>query len=62
MRHGDHLPQSEAETSAYSDVVGGPIQGIIEIKKAYDTLDQERCLEIIVAHGSGSRMEHLLRK
>ena len=34
----------------------------LDLKRAYDALDWERCLEILVAYGVGTRKERLLCK
>ena len=34
----------------------------LDIKNAYDTLDQERCLEILVTYGVGPRTEWHLQQ
>jgi hypothetical protein len=33
----------------------------IDLKKAFDAMDQGRCLEILALHGVGPNMLHLIR-
>jgi hypothetical protein len=39
-----------------------PFFGVfIDLQKAFDTMDRERCLEILALHGVGLKMLHLIR-
>ena len=60
QRNGNHLPRSKDSSVAGVNEGGDPLLGIHKPPKILDTLEQERCMEILVGYGIRPRKDCLL--